>query len=318
MHPLKKIVVYNRFFGPLRTIRMFAYKVLYLFLLHIVKLKKVTIRLFDFHLIVPLDSKGIGRVLFVFRQREMDQKQVLQKILKPDSIILDIGTNIGYYLLLENSLMSNSGKFYTIEPDPRNIEVLKANIALNNLKERVVIENFAFSDYNGKGDFYLTERTNLNSLINYPEKTISTIQVRVRDFGTYLEEIAAVDLVRMDVEGAEIQIFNSLLRSLQNKKITPPKYIVFEPHTEVYSTHAEFFAKILRDLFENDYKAYMMSSYEESESTLKKLGYYPDETIKDCPFTRGLYFNINSEDAVNLLCYTGGVRTCCLKYEEPI
>ena len=43
---------------------------------------------------------------------------------QPNDTILDLGANIGYYILMEAQKLSNNAKIYAVEPDPRNIKML--------------------------------------------------------------------------------------------------------------------------------------------------------------------------------------------------
>ena len=48
--------------------------------------------------------------------------------------IIDIGANVGYYSLKFSSLIGDSGKIISLEPDTNTFQVLKQNCDLNNFK----------------------------------------------------------------------------------------------------------------------------------------------------------------------------------------
>ena len=48
--------------------------------------------------------------------------------------VLDIGANIGYYVLIERNLIGKKGKIVAVEPVDENIELLKKNLELNKEK----------------------------------------------------------------------------------------------------------------------------------------------------------------------------------------
>jgi len=73
---------------------------------------------------VDLKDKGISKELYVHKTREHFSTEFLQKFVKEEDIVIDIGANIGYYALMEAQL-ANKGKVYAIEPIPTNVDLLK-------------------------------------------------------------------------------------------------------------------------------------------------------------------------------------------------
>ena len=70
-------------------------------------------------------DKGISRTLLLFGERELDHKIILEKVLKKNMNIFDIGANIGYYVLMESDLIGHEGSIIAVEPVPDNINLLK-------------------------------------------------------------------------------------------------------------------------------------------------------------------------------------------------
>ena len=71
----------------------------------------------------------------------------------------------------------------------------------------------------------------------------------------------------------------------------------------------EYVIEIFNKIFEIGYKIKYLSSSDEPKEPFKKLGYTPFKIIKDFPFHRGIYKNINHKDFINFINNTGGVRT---------
>jgi FkbM family methyltransferase len=78
-------------------------------------------------------------------------------------VVLDIGSNIGYYVLIEARLVGEEGFVYAVEPVEENARWLGANVALNGYKD-VKIFNIAFGYYNGKISINIAEASNLSSV----------------------------------------------------------------------------------------------------------------------------------------------------------
>ena len=121
-------------------------------------------KVYDFKLIVPLQQGGLTTVLAVFQGRELDHKYMLENVLQSNDTILDLGSNIGYYTALENSILGGNAYFYCIEPDERNLKYLKENLALHGVSDRAEVTLGAMTNYNGSISFNFNALTNLNSV----------------------------------------------------------------------------------------------------------------------------------------------------------
>ena len=80
---------------------------------------------------LDLQDKGIGRTLWLYGERELDHKWMLEQTLQPGSRVLDIGANIGYYAIMEQVLVGDSGEVVAVEPSPSNVRLLRENTAFN-------------------------------------------------------------------------------------------------------------------------------------------------------------------------------------------
>jgi FkbM family methyltransferase len=280
------------------------------------KLKKI--KLYDFEMLIPLGIEGIGRGLYVYGGRELDHKWILEKTLQKNDTIFDLGANIGYYIMLENFILDGNCKIFAVEPDPRNIKVLSENILNSNLTERVKFEQVAISNFTGKADLIFSNRTNLNRLKFDTEnkENDSVITVPVIDFIEYLSKLPTINIMRMDIEGAEIDVFDSIIENYKKSKtLILPKRIVFETHN--YDQNKGKMKNYLAKLFEIGYEVEYLASDDEHKNNpiIKSLGYSPIEVIQESSCTRGIYTNINPLDSINLISNWNGTRTVCLKFK---
>ena len=84
---------------------------------------------------------------------------IFKNNLKEGMVVLDIGSNIGYYPLIELNIIKNTGKLISVEPSPENYLMLKKNLALNGyLKPNNVITtyNLAISNKSEVKKFYIS------------------------------------------------------------------------------------------------------------------------------------------------------------------
>lgn len=174
---------------------------------------------------LDLNDSGISKDLLLAGIREPRHTDLIKDIVKPGDIVFDIGANIGYYALLESRLVGPNGKIYAIEPVPTNVELLKNNIKLNNFNNIEVFQ-LAISDKDGENQIYLSEKSNWCSMINNSEKT-GSIPVKTAKLDTFVRGKKFPDLVRMDVEGYEIEIINGMDEMLSASN---PLKVIIEMH----------------------------------------------------------------------------------------
>lgn len=151
--------------------------------------------------------------------------------------VLDVGANKGAFTV-RAALSGPETKVFAVEPEPNNITYLRENIAANDLSNVHVIEG-AVGTHSGEGVLYLGDRSRPgdHSIVaerdqimhREPNETVQerTIAVKI----VQLEEIVAqshfsVDLLKLDVEGAEREI----LLSANPDVLTSIKRVALEYH----------------------------------------------------------------------------------------
>lgn len=140
----------------------------------------------------------------------------------------DIGANIGISILWYR-LFNPNMKIVAFEPDVNNLYYLKQNLKLNHI-ENVTIYPVCLANKVGEADFYLVDDPiqNLNSglVLNRKFLPYSIKKVKVDKLSKYITK-DKISLIKMDVEGAEYDIFKDLISS---NKIRLINKIIFEAH----------------------------------------------------------------------------------------
>ena len=174
-------------------------------------------------IMIPNDP-GISTELSIFKSHEPLNTKIISKMLKKGMTCLDIGGNIGYYVLLERQIVGKEGKIIAIEPLPQNFHYLKKNIQLQNF-DNISTFNFACGDKDGKAPFFINKKSNGCKVIADGEKppnpSLGTLtEVTVKKLDTLVEELNlnSVDFVRMDAEGYELHILRGLKKTLDKFK----------------------------------------------------------------------------------------------------
>lgn len=151
-----------------------------------------------------------------------------------EGIFIDIGANIGKFSIIMGKKIDNKGKVLAIEPHPDNFKILQRNIELNNLKN-VTALNLACSNKKGNLQLFLDEDgTGGHSTIKSKKTKTGNNKIWVRaetlDSIIKKEKIKKVDLIKIDVEGAEANVLRGAIKTLNKSH---PK-IIFEAWDEQY------------------------------------------------------------------------------------
>jgi len=158
-------------------------------------------------------------------------------------IAFDIGANIGYNTL---KMGLTCKKIYAFEPDDRSMKLLRKNIELNNLGEKVSLYDCAVSDKTGEVQFYLAEKPNISSIHIKSKDMITVKSITLDDFCK--RENVYPDFIKMDIQGAEVNVLNGMQNILD---CSFPKFLI-ELHPEYYSKENDFRA-CLETLLEKGY-----------------------------------------------------------------
>lgn len=203
--------------------------------------------------IMPND-KGISSELMIYGNHEPLTTQIISDELKEGMTCLDIGSNIGYYALLESKKIGKSGVVWSIEPSPENFSILTDNIKLldnNNVKAF----NFAIGDKNAEIEFIISKKSNWSKvkeesdLVEEEDKIIK-VPLKTLDSFALENDLKKIDLVRMDVEGYENKIIFGGLEFF--KKFKP--IIMIEIHKMIMGKGETI--RILEKLKEINYENY--------------------------------------------------------------
>lgn len=186
-------------------------------------------------MLLDLSDKGINRDLFLYGCREPECTQIFKSELSEGMKVVDIGANIGYYVLMEAQIIGDTGIIYAIEPAPRNFEALTENIQMNPYASRVKLYNMAISNKSGKILFTIADSANHHRLFvpgspaSRPEEHQNVIEV---DTATLDEVLGGkdIDVIRMDTEGAEWVILKGMKKILGNDK---PMKLFIEVHPKL-------------------------------------------------------------------------------------
>ena len=183
----------------------------------------------DFHVEI---HDAMGRRIFKRGSLHPDHTSFFLKLPFADGdVILDIGANIGWYsIVLKNNIKPNV-TVYAFEPEPLNFELLKKNIAHNQITNIEAV-NKAVAEKSGESTLFLYHPKNSgrHSLLDINPQTNKSIQVETVNIEDFLNgqriNFNKVKFIKIDIEGYEVFALKNASALLQQ---LPYMFIEYSP-----------------------------------------------------------------------------------------
>jgi FkbM family methyltransferase len=131
---------------------------------------------------------------------------------------IDIGANVGFYTLPLALRVGSGGAVHAFEPDPRNAERLRGNIALSGLQDMVRVHEAAVTNRGGRVTLYRSDaaHSGWGSLTEFKDVAADRAEVDAVTLDSFLdrEGLAHVDLLKVDVEAGELELLEGARKAL--------------------------------------------------------------------------------------------------------
>ncbi len=155
-------------------------------------------------------------------------------------IVLDVGAFLGFWLLKAARLVGEEGFVVGVEPNPDAYSIALLNVLANGLNN-VRLLNYALGTESGIAKLYITRYPGNASLLRSYAEYMGGVEREVTVRTITLEkllnslELGSVDLMKLDVEGYELEILRANEALLKENRI---KRLVLEVHTGIVSASA--------------------------------------------------------------------------------
>jgi len=200
------------------------------------------------HVVIPLLEKRKGfrtmpddpfwfRLELLTNQHEAETVQQIDRLVRPGMTVLDVGAHVGYYSRRCARLVGESGRVIAFEPHPRTFRVLSHNV---NGCGNVTSLQLALAETEGTAELHDYLIMSASGSLHYDQAMIElqrsqlttsdvapriahdfpvqTFTVRTMPADACLSEMGVerVDVVKMDIEGAEISALRGMRHTLVN------------------------------------------------------------------------------------------------------
>lgn len=180
-------------------------------------------------------SKSMGAAFYWTGFHELKEWRFLHNHLRRDMVFVDVGANQGEYTLFAAKRLS-SGSVVAFEPVDQLYQKLQQNIQLNNFAN-VTCCNFGLSDADARLPIYMESagsggNEGLGTLFQSESRSrqVGTVALKVFDVVAADLNLTRIDFIKIDVEGAELQVLKGCIGSI--KRYRP--YILLEVNDDMY------------------------------------------------------------------------------------
>lgn len=133
------------------------------------------------------------------------------RLLKPGDVFWDVGSHIGYISFVASRSVGPTGQVHAFEPLPANIGRLRQGLQLNAITN-ITVHPVAVSDTNGPA---LLRRHDCNHMWSLVENEPVGVEVSCVTLDSMLSGLPVPQLVKIDVEGAELLVLAGARRVLE-------------------------------------------------------------------------------------------------------
>jgi FkbM family methyltransferase len=165
-------------------------------------------------------SEGVSEELRLFGIHEPAATDAYLEKLSPGDHVLDVGSNLGYYLLLAAHRVGTGGRVLGFEPAPGVYEILERNVQRSPYKN-VRVSQAAMGAKSGTLEFFESEVPNWGSVFQdsrLQQTRSTTVKARTVDEVVRENPDFRPKALRMDVEGAELMVLQGAREVLERYK----------------------------------------------------------------------------------------------------
>ena len=196
-----------------------------------------------------VDTRDVGFASHIMHDGywEMALTQFMARHVRAGMTVLDIGANFGYYSVLLSDLVSAEGRCVCVEANPVVAKRLQDSLAINGFSGRTQVAACAAGDGSVPTiRFFIPHQEPKNAHVMGPHDSFdpnlgSAIEVPCRSIDSICADMAQVDFMKIDAEGAEQLILRGMSALLQRCKPD----IILEFNYLRYAQPEEFIAEIM-------------------------------------------------------------------------
>lgn len=149
---------------------------------------------------------------------ERREREFFRQHLTPGMVVLDIGANVGFYTTLFSRLVGEAGHVYALEPDPFSFDILARRVRRPRFRN-VTTDQLALGDREGTTTLFcsMVNRADNRTHPSHEGVPVERVVVPLTTLDAFCARrgIDRIDVVKMDVQGAEVAVFHGMRRTVE-------------------------------------------------------------------------------------------------------
>jgi FkbM family methyltransferase len=168
-----------------------------------------------------LFNAGPSNPAYALGTNEPPVQAALAEHLQAGDIFFDIGGNVGFFTVIGARLVGSEGHVYVFEPAPENAAMIRHNLALNHFDHVTLFEK-AVAQTSGQAALHVSTYSGGAALASVGEppdlkETITVGIVSIDELVTQ-QQVKPPTVVKIDVEGAEMDVLQGMAQTLHRYK----------------------------------------------------------------------------------------------------
>jgi len=184
---------------------------------------RVPCRLFGYEIELDAHRSPVHAMLYLRREDFVEDAAVLEPYLKPGMTVFDVGANIGYLTYFFCRHVAPGGQVYSFEPEATNFREMAANVEKNGITFCCPLQVAV-----GARDGEICFAPGLNGHINADSASLPNCTIISLDSFVRRRSIQHVSLVKIDVEGWELDVLEGM-REILSREEKPILYVEVHP-----------------------------------------------------------------------------------------
>lgn len=158
------------------------------------------------------------KIMYAVFKKKQDAFEIslMQRFIKPNDTVLDIGANIGFYAEILSDIVGSKGVVHCFEPDATNFKHLKNRC---NSLSNVSINNKAVSEKTETIKIYTSKKLNVDHRTYKPDEYDEEINIDAISIDEYLNG-KTVQFIKMDIQGFEMSAVKGMMQTLKDPNLT--------------------------------------------------------------------------------------------------
>ena len=155
--------------------------------------------------LVPAHDQVIRPWVEHYGSWETAERDLLDSLIRPGMTVVDVGAHVGLHTVPASQRVGSTGHVIALEPDPRTCALLRTNLR-RNAARNVAVHQLAAGASSGRRRLVRSETNTGDNWVATECTPGGSLPVEVLPLDSLLDRVAALDVVKIDAQGADHEV----------------------------------------------------------------------------------------------------------------